>query len=738
MAQQSVDLLVIENVSKSFDGRCVLKDVSAKLSTGKILGLIGKSAAGKSVLIHMLRGSEEYAPDSGRVIYNVNRCKKCGDLDLPFPGVKCSKCGGETETLAVDFWSLKTDDPLRQAVKGHIAIMLQRTFALFGDMTVVENVMEAIPADVQGDDRINKAIEMLKLVNMTHRTTHIARDLSGGEKQRVVMARQLAKEPLFFLADEPTGTLDPTTAEIVHKGLIDYVREKNICMVFASHWPEAIDRMADEAILLEGGNVVNQGEPKKVTAEFMKDYHFEKTEHSELGEPLIVLDNAAKHYFSVVRGVVKAVDGVSFDIKEREVFALVGYSGAGKTTTSRMIAGMTPATSGSVKIRIGDDWVDMSESGFAGKGRATPYIGFLHQEYTLYPFDTVLQNLSTCIGMKMPAELAKVKAIQVLQSVGFEKQNIEKLLYSYPDSLSVGECQRIAFAQVLIKEPRIIILDEPTGTMDPITKTIIAKSVIRARETLGETFIVVSHDMDFVLNCSDRAAFMKGGKVVSIGKPDEVLEEFAMEPPKVNDHEAEDGKASQLRGVQGVDGTRCRRRTRPEGHNLRVRKGRRGHSHGSRTQAHHQARVRDHVRAQGGGYRHQRARCERGIRRPRRRARRDHGFLLRTRPHRGGQDPAVQGRADPPGQRAQPHRVQGEAHPQERGHPRHHRRAVPRGLRGLRGHRMQDEVRHAAGGQDPDQRRDRGDRHGRRQRGHHPPGQAGRDRLQGAVHAAGG
>lgn len=530
MAQESVDLLVIENVSKSFEGRCVLKDVSAKLSTGKILGLIGKSAAGKSVLIHMLRGSEEYAPDSGRVIYNVNRCKDCGDLDLPFPGKKCPKCGGDTETLAVDYWSLKVDDPLRQAVKGHIAIMLQRTFALFGDMTVVENVMEAIPPEIQGDDRINKAIEMLKLVNMTHRTTHIARDLSGGEKQRVVMARQLAKEPLFFLADEPTGTLDPTTAEIVHKGLIDYVRDHNICMVFASHWPEAIDRMADEAILLDAGNVVKKGVPKEVTDEFMKDYHFEKSEHSELGEPLIVLDNAAKHYFSVVRGVVKAVDGVSFDIKEREVFALVGYSGAGKTTTSRMIAGMTPATSGSVKIRIGDDWVDMSESGFAGKGRATPYIGFLHQEYTLYPFDTVLQNLSTCIGMKMPAELAKVKAIQVLLSVGFERDNIEKLLYSYPDSLSVGECQRIAFAQVLIKEPRIIILDEPTGTMDPITKTIIAKSVIRARETLGETFIVVSHDMDFVLNCSDRAAFMKGGKVVSIGKPEEVLEEFSMEP----------------------------------------------------------------------------------------------------------------------------------------------------------------------------------------------------------------
>ncbi len=530
MAQESLELLSIENVTKSFDGRVTLNNVSAKLTTGKILGLIGKSASGKSVLIHILRGNDEYKPDSGRVIFNLNQCKECSNLDLPYKGKPCTKCGGATDTLAVDFWSLKQDDPLRQNIKGRISIMLQRTFALFGDMSVIENVMEAIPENIKGDDRIKRAIEMLELVDMTHRTTHIARDLSGGEKQRVVMARQLAKDPLFFLADEPTGTLDPTTAETVHKGLIDYVKGKGICMVFASHWPEAIERMSDEAMLLESGNVVIQGSPKEVSESFMKDYHFEKKTLGQIGEPMITLKDAKKHYFSVVRGVVKAVDGVTFDIKEREIFALVGYSGAGKTTTSRMIAGMSPATGGEVKIKIGEDWINMSEEGYMGKGRATPYIGFLHQEYTLYPFDTVLQNLSTCIGMKMPAELAKVKAIQVLISVGFPKNEIEKILYSYPDSLSVGECQRIAFAQVLIKEPRIIILDEPTGTMDPITKTIIAKSVIRARDTLGETFVVVSHDMDFILNCCDRAAFMKGGKVVSIGNPQEILESFEKEP----------------------------------------------------------------------------------------------------------------------------------------------------------------------------------------------------------------
>ena len=523
MAHESVDLLKIENVTKKFEGRIVLDNISATLSTGKILGLIGKSAAGKSVLIHMIRGTDEYRPDKGKVLYHVNHCTKCGNLDLPFEGVPCTRCGGESKTRWVDFWALGDREPIRHELKNRIALMLQRTFALFGDHTVVENIFEAL-GDVP--DKVQKAIDLLDFVNMTHRTTHIARDLSGGEKQRVVMARQLAKNPLFFLADEPTGTLDPYTADIVHKRLVKYVHDRGICMVMASHWPEAVEQMSDEAIWLDAGKVIMKADPAEVTSKFMEEYHFEKHEYADVGEPMIKLENAKKHFFSVVRGVVKAVDGVSFDIKQNEIVALVGLSGAGKTTTSRMIAGMTPATSGTVKIKLGDDWINMAESGFTGKGRVTPYIGFLHQEYTLYPFDNVLQNLSTCIGMKMPAELAKMKAIQVLLSVGFPEDQVEKVLYSYPDTLSVGENQRIAFAQVLIKEPRIVVLDEPTGTMDPITKVTVANSVLRARKELEETFIVVSHDMDFVTNCCDRAILMKNGRVLKIGKPEEIIDEF--------------------------------------------------------------------------------------------------------------------------------------------------------------------------------------------------------------------
>lgn len=523
MPGQPEPFVIIDNVSKVFNGVHVLRDVSAGIRPGEVLGLIGRSGSGKSVLINMLRGSPDYRPDAGSVIYRVNYCPSCGWIDPPLPGSKCRSCGSATGLKDIDFWKLEARDPIRLAMRERIAIMLQRTFALFGDMTVVENIFEALGDRYDEKRRVERAIELLKMVNLSHRITHIARDLSGGEKQRCVLARQLAKDPILLLADEPTGTLDPQTADIVHKSLIQSVKEGGMTMVVTSHWPKAINLLADKAIWLEAGEMMKRGTPEEVTKEFMIGFGPKVSEEVPIGQPVIKVEGAKKYFYSIVRGVVRAVDDVSFDIGEKEIFGLVGLSGAGKTTLSRMIAGITPATDGKVLVRIGDEWVDMSEAGPAGRGRATPYIGVLHQEYCLYPFDTILQNLTVCIGMKMPAEMAKMKAIQVLNGVGFDAREVERLLPSYPDTLSVGEKQRIALAQVLIREPRFVILDEPTGTMDPITKLSVAKSVLTARKELGETFLIVSHDMDFVVNCCDRAAKMKNGKVVAMGDPKEIV-----------------------------------------------------------------------------------------------------------------------------------------------------------------------------------------------------------------------
>ncbi|MEN4019007.1 MAG: ATP-binding cassette domain-containing protein, partial [Methanobacterium sp.] len=165
----------------------------------------------------------------------------------------------------------------------------------------------------------------------------------------------------------------------------------------------------------------------------------------------------------------------------------------------------------------------MTESGPLGRGRIKPYLGILHQEYSLYPHRSVLGNLTEAISLELPAEFARIKAVYVLKAVGFDEKYALNLLSKYPDELSGGERHRVALAQVLIKEPNIIILDEPTGTMDPITRVQVTDSIRKARDELSQTFLIISHDMDFVLDVCDRAALMRGGRILKTGDPQSIV-----------------------------------------------------------------------------------------------------------------------------------------------------------------------------------------------------------------------
>lgn len=524
-------LIEIKDLSVGFDDVDVLKNINLTINEGESVGVLGKSGAGKSILMHVLRGVEEYERISGQVLYHVALCDKCNLVEPPSKvGGTCPKCGGKLKAETADFVGLPLHDPLRKAISRRLAIMLQRTFALYGDERVIVNVMNALTEiGEKGPAAIHKAADLLDQVNLSHRMMHIARELSGGEKQRVVLARQLVKDPMMLIADEPTGTLDPKTAQLVHEGIVNAAKEYNMSLVITSHWPKVIEELSNKAIWLEEGEIVAEGDPQTVSARFMEQAGVIEKHDIEIGDTIIKARSLKMKYFSLDRGIVNAVDGIDFDVREGEIFGVIGVSGAGKTTTSKIITGLLQPTEGDIDIRIGDEWVDMKILGVNGKGRATKYIGMLHQEYSLYPHRNIIDNLTESIGLELPHELGERKAIYTLTTAGFSEVKAKSILNKMPDELSEGERHRVAMAQVLMKEPRILVFDEPTGTMDPITKIEVSRSILHARETLGETFVIVSHDMDFVSEVCDRAALMRLGKIVDIGETSEVLSRLTQE-----------------------------------------------------------------------------------------------------------------------------------------------------------------------------------------------------------------
>ena len=233
-------LITVDNLCMDFDGTRILSNISFEIAEGEILGIIGRSGAGKTVLMHLLRGVEQ-PPTSGRIIYHVAACNTCDFMDVRSAAGKiCPHCGGVLSARDIDLWN-EGDELLKRRLMRRTAIMFQRTFALYGNDRVIENVLHALDdIEYPPEKAINRAADLIDEVRLSHRMMHIARDLSGGEKQRVVLARQLAKEPFMLFADEPTGTLDPETAKLVHTMLIEAAKANNMGMIVTSQLPGQI------------------------------------------------------------------------------------------------------------------------------------------------------------------------------------------------------------------------------------------------------------------------------------------------------------------------------------------------------------------------------------------------------------------------------------------------------------------------------------------------------------------
>ncbi|QBP40308.1 betaine/proline/choline family ABC transporter ATP-binding protein [Paenisporosarcina antarctica] len=227
---------------------------------------------------------------------------------------------------------------------------------------------------------------------------------------------------------------------------------------------------------------------------------------------MLRFDNVSKVY----NEGFKAVDSVSFEIPEGEFLVLIGPSGSGKSTTMKMINQMIPHTSGTI-------WIDGKDITKLNAAELRRNIGYVIQQIGLFPHYTIEKNIAIVPELKgWDKEKIKARVSELLTLVGLEPE-----IYSsrFPKELSGGQQQRVGVARALASNPSVILMDEPFGALDPITREQLQGELISLQQKLKKTIVFVTHDMDEALKLGDRIAIMKDGKLLQLDTPEKLLHE---------------------------------------------------------------------------------------------------------------------------------------------------------------------------------------------------------------------
>ncbi len=554
-------MLQIENLSKTYrlNNREIeaLKNVSFSVRQGEILGLVGKSGGGKSTLMKILRGMESF--DSGRVLM---------------------------EDLVV---TPESGDEIARKQMAITAIHLQRDFALWTE-SALKNVVRRVYSRTTGyevlpiseipeyDAIYDEAMYYLKLVGLDKKALHLATILSGGEKQRLLIARQLAKKPKILLLDEPATMACPATKQEVLDAIKNVNKELGLTIIVVSHLPEVHQYLADRLIWLDKGEIIMEGTPKEVLTKFLSGIgDIEPLAARPEPRPLIKVRELYKRNYLVGPGEVLKMEDINFDINEGEITSLIGNSGGGKTTLLKIMQGVKLPSSGAVYYRYGDKWVDMvtysPERMYVRRS-----LGIMYQEFALYAGETIIDQIAYQLGVKGQdvidyarsiaeemgisnkvldviyalTDMSEEDAKAVLESLGLTKDIFKDLfprfpttearkfaepvfelmsldqdvMWKLPDQLSGGERVRASIAILLAAKPEILILDEPFGDIDPITLREVANALKKINSEFGTTIILVSHHVDFVKEVSHRAMLIEDGAIVDDGDPSRVCNAF--------------------------------------------------------------------------------------------------------------------------------------------------------------------------------------------------------------------
>ncbi|MDR0644729.1 MAG: dipeptide ABC transporter ATP-binding protein [Treponema sp.] len=357
-------------------------------------------------------------------------------------------------------------------------------------------------------------------------------ELSGGERQRVMIALALLNKPKLLIADEPTTALDVTIQAQILSLIKTLQKELGMAVLFITHDLGIVRRMADRVAVMKDGCIVETGACAQIFAAPKEDYTKRLVEADSYAEsprpdpsmPIIAEVKGVRVYFPIkkgffrrVTGFVRAVDEVDFTLRRGQTLGIVGESGSGKTTLGRALLKLEKS-SGVIRVN-GVEIQNLNEDKIRPLRRSMQII-FQDPYGSLSPRMTV-ENIvgeGLLIGVK---EERRSRVLAALREVGLDD---EAFLSRYPHEFSGGQRQRIALARSLVLEPDILLLDEPTSSLDRSIQFQVVNLLRDLQRRRGLSYIFISHDLRIVrLLCHD-ILIMKAGKVVESGPSWEILQ----------------------------------------------------------------------------------------------------------------------------------------------------------------------------------------------------------------------
>jgi peptide/nickel transport system ATP-binding protein len=493
----------------------VVHGVSFDLLPGQTLAIVGESGSGKSV-----------------TALSINRLVDFGGGKVISGAINLRRQDGTVVDVA------SSDEMTMRSLRGRdVGMIFQEPMTSLNPVhTIGDQIEEAFQLShgLKGEAAKKAMLEVLARVRIPDaatRSSYFPHQLSGGMRQRVMIAMALAASPRLLIADEPTTALDVTVQAQIMALLSELKAETGMSMIFITHDIGLVAGIADRIMVMQNGVCVEQGDADEILDNPQHDYtkhllnavpHFTsgRSVRSDsprtVGmEPIVKVSDLAvrfqtKKKFFKSTGAIHAVDGVDFDLMPGETLGIVGESGCGKSTTARAVLGLVSKHRGKIDIKT-------------GRSRRPIQMVFQDPFASLNPrlnVEALLAEPAIANGVKMDGALRE-RMLFLLKRVGLP----EDALSRFPHQFSGGQRQRLCIARALMLNPDVVVLDEAVSALDVSVQAKVIELLVELQKEFNLSYLFISHDMAVVERISHRVAVMFAGQVVEIGDAQSILSE---------------------------------------------------------------------------------------------------------------------------------------------------------------------------------------------------------------------